>query len=197
MRVDVVEAAGLDQRVPGGRTVTAAVRATKGPVPAPDRDGSDSAFGRIVGHADPAVKHEACKAVPAYQHVVDGLDQIAFSRQAAILLAQELFELDKERGNMELPRREPFACVPTPDHAFGSEDRIHAGDDVDRERCPAQASLLEGRATGGGPAGCLQDGPWFAACSVERVIAAIDVSLQDAGIPSELSLRMGAVRSRV
>ena len=65
MRVDVVEAAGLDQVVQGGRTVTAAVRAAKGPVPAPDRDGSHPGFGRIVGHADPAVGHEAGKAVPA------------------------------------------------------------------------------------------------------------------------------------
>ena len=36
VRVDIVEAAGLDQRIHGGRTVTAAVRAAEGPVPAPD-----------------------------------------------------------------------------------------------------------------------------------------------------------------
>ena len=36
MRVDVIQAAGLDQRIHGGRTVTAAVRAAEGPVPAPD-----------------------------------------------------------------------------------------------------------------------------------------------------------------
>jgi hypothetical protein len=92
---------------------------------------------------------------------------------------------------MDLPRGEPFARTSTPDHALGREDRIHAGDDVDREQRPAQAGLLEERATGVCPARRLQDGRWFAACSVERVIAAIGVSLQDAGIPSELSLRMG------
>jgi len=65
MRIDVVEAAGLDQRVHGGRPVTAAVRAAEGPVPAPDGNGSHPAFRGIVGHADPAVRHEAGKAVPA------------------------------------------------------------------------------------------------------------------------------------
>jgi hypothetical protein len=73
MRVDVVEATGLDQRIHGSRTVTAAVRAAKGPIPTPDSDGSHPAFrgpfdfaqDRIVGHADPAVRHEAGKAGPA------------------------------------------------------------------------------------------------------------------------------------
>jgi hypothetical protein len=54
-----------------------------------------------------------------------------------------------------------------------------------------QASLLEERVTGVCPARCLQDGPWFAARAVERVVTAIGVSLQDAGIPSELPLRVG------
>jgi hypothetical protein len=103
------------------------------------------------------------------------------------LLAQELLELGDERGDVDLPRGEPFACFPPPDHALGCEDRIHAGDDVDRKRRRAQASFLEERATGVCPARCFQDGSWLAARGVERVIAAIGVRLQDAGILSELA----------
>jgi len=49
--IDVVELAGLDERVDRGGVVSARIRPAEGPVPAPDRDTAHGAFGGVVREA--------------------------------------------------------------------------------------------------------------------------------------------------
>jgi hypothetical protein len=58
LRIDAVELGGLDQRVDGGGAAAAFVGAGEGPVLAADGDGTQLAFGGVVGHAQPAVIDE-------------------------------------------------------------------------------------------------------------------------------------------
>src|SRR5689334_10706786 len=71
-RIDVVELGGLDQGVDGSGAAAAFVRTGKGPVAAPDGDGAQGAFGRVVAHAEPAVVEEATERGPAVEAVGDG-----------------------------------------------------------------------------------------------------------------------------
>lgn len=63
LRVDIVEAGGLDQRVKDGGALTAAVRAAEQPGLAAERDAAKGALGGVVGEADPAIVEEACERV--------------------------------------------------------------------------------------------------------------------------------------
>ena len=192
VRIDVVEATGLDQRVDGGRAVTATVPATEGPVSAPNGNGPDPSLRCVVRHANPAVMDKAGKAAPTRQHVVDRLGQITLARQSAILLAQVKLEVGNKRGNVDLPPGEPLVRALTPDLALGGKDRVHLRHDLEGERRTAQPGLFVERTTRMSPAGSLLDGPWLTARRVESIMASIGVGLQDAAIAGELALRMGA-----
>ena len=87
MGIDIIEAAGLDQRIYDRGPFAAAIGACKHPVLAADGHGSDEPLGGVVGQTDPAIVEEAGKTVPATEHVVDGLGEIAFARERAILRA--------------------------------------------------------------------------------------------------------------
>ena len=77
--IDVVEATGLDEGIHGGGAPTAAVGACERPVASSDCHGPQHALGGVVGHADPAIVEEAGEAVPAAEHVVDGLGEITLA----------------------------------------------------------------------------------------------------------------------
>ena len=70
--IDVVEFAGFDQRIDGGRPSATGVAAAEGPVFAPNRNGAHGAFSGVVAHADAAVVEEPRERGPSLQAVVDG-----------------------------------------------------------------------------------------------------------------------------
>ena len=57
-RVDIIQLAGLDQRVQRCRPMATHIRASEGPVPAPNCNAADRPLGGIVRQADPPVLEE-------------------------------------------------------------------------------------------------------------------------------------------
>lgn len=76
--IDLVEAAGLDQRVGDRRTLAAAIRAAEEPRLTPDWHAAQRSFGGIVREADPAIVEETGERAPAAQHVVARRDRSRF-----------------------------------------------------------------------------------------------------------------------
>jgi hypothetical protein len=133
MRIDVVKATGLDQRIHGRSKVSPSVRTAECPVSAPDCNGSNAPFGGVVFHADPAVCDEAGKAIPAWQYVVDGDGEIAFRGQPGILLVQIPLEVSDERRDAGPSIRKALGSAFPPDMALGSEDLVPTRDDLKRD----------------------------------------------------------------
>ena len=87
-RIDVIELAGLDQRVDGSGALAATVGAGKGPVVTADGDAAQGSFGRIVGQANAAIIEEAGQGRPEFEAVLDGLGDRVFRGEFGALLAQ-------------------------------------------------------------------------------------------------------------
>jgi hypothetical protein len=96
--IDVVEPAGLNQRVGDRRALPASILATKQPRLAPEGDAAQGLFSRIVRQTNPPVGKEPGKCRPASEHLVDGLGQIIVARNPSKLAVQPAMELCYERG---------------------------------------------------------------------------------------------------
>src|SRR5260221_310848 len=70
LRIDIVEARGLDQRVHHGGALAAAIGAGEQPRLAAERDTAQCTLGGIVGQTNPSVGEEACEGDPALEHIV-------------------------------------------------------------------------------------------------------------------------------
>ena len=64
LRIDVIEAGGLDQGVEDGSKLTATIGSAKQPGLSAERHAAQNAFGGIVRQAYPAVVEEAGEAIP-------------------------------------------------------------------------------------------------------------------------------------
>lgn len=58
LRINVVEAAGLDQRIGNGRALAATIQSAEQPRLAPERYTAQRPFGGIVREADPTIVEE-------------------------------------------------------------------------------------------------------------------------------------------
>ena len=100
LRIDIVEATGLDQRIDDGGALPAAIRAAEWPRLPAQRHTAQRTFGSVVGQANSAVSEEPGEGIPAPQHVVDRLGQIMMARQLRQLRGQGLAtSLDEAAGN--------------------------------------------------------------------------------------------------
>jgi hypothetical protein len=73
--LDVVELCGGDEGADGCPSDAATVRAREQMVLAPERDGPDGAFGRIVVEFDAAVIEKSGEGWPARQRITNGLGE--------------------------------------------------------------------------------------------------------------------------
>ena len=95
----------MDQRVHHGGA-PAAIGAGEQPGLAPERDAAQRTLGRIVGETDPSVIEEAREGVPASEHIVHRLGDIAVAREPAIFRAQPGLELRYQRRDARAAHRE-------------------------------------------------------------------------------------------
>jgi len=126
LRIDVVEPRSLDQRVHHGGALAAAIGAGEQPGLASERDAAQRTLGRIVGETDPSVIEEAREGVPASEHIVHRLGDIAVAREPAIFRAQPGLELRYQRRDARAAHREALVNGTAVDLALDVEDRIDA-----------------------------------------------------------------------
>src|SRR6266850_6838963 len=97
--LDVVELCGGDEGADGCPSDAAAVRACEQMVFAPERNGPDGAFDRIVVEFDAAVREESGECGPARERITNGLGERAGGWNAAKLhLEPRLHHLDERPG---------------------------------------------------------------------------------------------------
>ena len=87
--IDVIELAGLDERLDGGGALTAAVGTGEGPVVPADGNAAQGPLGGIVREAGPAVVEEADHRRPALQAVLDRWLEGALTSAADLILAMK------------------------------------------------------------------------------------------------------------
>ena len=108
LRIDIVQARRLDQRVHEGGPLAAPVGAGKQPGLAPERDPAQRPFGRVVRQADAAVVEEAREGGPALEHVVHRLRHIGMAREARAFRAHPGLQIAHERRRPLLAHGEPL-----------------------------------------------------------------------------------------
>ena len=96
LRIDVVEAGGLDERDHDGGALGAAVGAGEQPCPPAQSQTPQGALGRIA-ETDPAVFDEAGEVAPAFEQVVDRLCDGGRARELGALLAQSFLQVGQQR----------------------------------------------------------------------------------------------------
>ncbi len=193
LRVDVVKATGLYQRVRDRCPLTAAIGAAEQPRLAPKGHAAQRPFGGIVRETDPAVGEEAGERVPAAQHVVDGFGNVMVARDPGELRAEPFLEFGHQRSAEFVTDSEALGRALAIDVALDGEqgvELLHSlqSDREDDRRLLAAALLARGALDVGqleelparvGKASCLQDGPGLATDSVELGEPGIGVGLQD------------------
>lgn len=204
LRVDVVEAGGLDERVEDGGALTAAVRAAEQPCLPPERHAAERPLGGVVRDADPAIVEEAGERIPAAQHVVDGFGEIMVARQLRVLLDEPGLQLGHERRAQLPARGKALGGGLVVDGALNVEQGIEPLHGLERDRIDhadaLTAALLASRAFDigefeelaprVGEAAGFKHRARLTAGRIELAISAIGVGLQDAGPRREMRLRM-------
>lgn len=149
LRIDIVQAGGLDQGVEDGCALAAAIGSAKQPGLPSERHAAQGAFGGIVGQADLAVLKEASEGVPAAQHVVDRFGEIVVAREPGELGSEPGVKLGHERRTQFLAHNEPLGHALTVDAALDIEQSIDPLHGLDRDRVDhagmLAAALLAGR----------------------------------------------------
>src|SRR3546814_3752621 len=97
LRINVVQARGLDQRVEDGGALTAAIGSAEQPGLATERHAAQRPFSRVVRQADAAIIEEVSERAPASQHVVYRLGQIVVARELGQLRGEPGVKLGNER----------------------------------------------------------------------------------------------------
>jgi len=82
IRFDIVELGGLDEGADRCPTFSAAIRPSEQVILAPERDGPNGSFDRVVIELDAAILEETCECRPANQGIADRIRQPAPRRQA-------------------------------------------------------------------------------------------------------------------
>ena len=201
LRIDVVEARGLDQGVDHGGAVAAAVGACEQPCLAAERNAAQGPLGGIVGEADTPIVEEAREGSPALQHIGHRLGDVGMPRQPGPLGPHPLVEIGDEPSKPLAADREPLRGRQTIDLALDGEDRVDTFDRFDsqrRDRRQLAAGLGgdvgqdEELAPGVRPARRLDQGSRPAVSRVEPIEAGIGVRLQDPDIAIEVTFGMFA-----
>ena len=204
LRVDIVELGGLDQRVDGGSTLTAAVGAVEQPCLAAERDAAKGALGGIVLKADAAVVEEPGERIPALQHIEAGLDAIVTARQFGDLLGEPGVELVHQRRAEFLPNRESLGGALAVDAVLDVEQGVETLHGFERDRMDRVAALAPALLAGAaydicqlaklpprmGKAAGFKHGPGVTVFALELIVAAIGIGLQDPGPCCKVGLRV-------
>jgi len=191
LRIDVVEASGLDQGVKDGRALAAAIGSTEQPGLPTKGHAAQSAFCRVVREANPAVVEEAGEGIPAQKHVVDGLGEIVVARQPGELGSEPSMELSHQRCAQFAAHREPVGSVFAVDGTLDVEQGIDPLHGLERDWVDhagmLTAALLAGRAGDVGQleelaprmgkAASLDHGRRHTTGSIELAVAAIGIGL--------------------
>ena len=179
--IDVVELGGGDERVEGSCPPAAFVGAGKGPVAAPDRDGTQLTLSGVVGHAQAAVVEEAGQRSPALEAVLDGLAGVAVLGHPGALLAQPGLQRDDERPASLSAHGHALRRRQAIDLALNGEQRVDAHNGLAGDRRLADPGQIEEFAPGMRPTSGLDDWSWLAGGFVEAVEPGIGVRLHQSG----------------
>jgi hypothetical protein len=114
------------------RAVGAALGTGEGPVSTPECNSSQRALGGIVRETNPAIFQETGKTIPAFQHVIDRLDDLGRFAERGALPFQPLVHVIEQRLALFMPRGQSFFGAQSIDLAFDRERHEHP---ILREGC--------------------------------------------------------------
>ena len=124
--IEAIELGGLGQGVEDGGALAAVVGAGEEIILAAQRQGSDGAFGRVVGHLQPAVGGVAGKGGPSGGGVADGAGEGSLAADSPKGLIKEETQVRQEGNRALPPGRQPRLWGPSADLGFDVEQRGNA-----------------------------------------------------------------------
>ena len=197
-RIDSVEFTGGDEAKHDRGAVTAAIRTNEEPGFSSPGNGSERAFGGIVGQTDAAIFEERDKGGPCVEHIVHFLADGVVGGEAAALFAHPGLQLFDERRRQGLAHGEPLGGRAAVDVALDGKDAVDALHSLERQRRDDDTLAGFSLQLGGDigefkevaprvrPARRMGDGALRSAGVIKRVVAGVIVGLEDALVADQM-----------
>ena len=132
--IDAIEAASLDESEEDRGPVSAGVGTEERPVSAPERERTDSALSRIVGHLQAPVLGEAAERLPAVEAVAYRLGKLALAADPTEACLQVSFEVHEQGRAARLAHGTPVFSALAIDLPLDCEDGADLFQRLKRDR---------------------------------------------------------------